>query len=393
MCRPLLILTLILFIVAAGGCGKPQAKPTVQMTRDVSVTAAVEADVYPYQTAIAEVVAMSSVDIVSRIEGFLEKRHFVEGQTVKKGALLYSIEDSIYKAQLEVERGTLKAYEADLANKRLDLERQDRLMTQNATTEQERDHAKYAVEQAVGQLEAQKGAVALAERNLYYTKLYAPFDALTGFSAPSDGDLVNPASGTLVTLVSTGDVRVRFSLPEKALLNFLVVKEERDNEHDKVIEAIRKEIRVRLILPNGEYYPHDGTVEFFSNQVSRTMGTFTAEAVFNNSEGALIDGMNCKVRLERRAPLKALLIPSRAISKTQAGDMVIVVDSANITDLRIIKAGRVYNTATEVLGGLKPGERVITEGLLRASQRGLLVNPMEDINPAQHLVDTARAKN
>lgn len=371
------------------GFGKKSTAQKVVTPPDVTVCEAVHGDIYRSMVYVAQTRSYDSVDLTARVEGYLTKKHFVEGQYVKKGDLLFEIEDVNYKAALAIAEGNLMRIQAELENAKSDFSRQERLVKQNATAQQAYDRALYQMKEKEANFKAQEGEVILASQKLKYTKIYAPFDGQIGLAAYSVGNLVNPESRPLATLKNISRMRVQFNLSEVDLLNALVnTRTAKPHTDSQIQQDLKESLRVKLIFQNGSVYPFDGIVSFFDNQVNRTTGTMVLEAVFDNPGHVLMPGMYVKVKLEEIKPLHALLIPQRAITQTQAGDQVITVDSANVTDIKIIKTGIKFQTAVQVLGGLNVGERVITEGLLKASRRGVTVRPVLDRTPVVKLSDS-----
>lgn len=366
-------------VLFLSGC-EPKAAPYILQNPEVTVAEAAYGDIFPSMIYVAKAEGLNSVDLRARVEGYLTRRCFTEGQYVRNGDLLFEIEDVNYKAELAVAEGNLTRCKAALENARKDYIRQEQLLKQNATARQAFDATLFAVKEAEGNFRAQEGTVVLARQKLAYTRITAPFDGQVGLARYSVGNLVNPESDALANITHTNQMRVRFNLSEVDLLGFLLERTEPNVDTEVQIVRLQQSLRVNLIFQNGKIYPLEGQLSFLNNRINAGMGTLIVEAVFDNPEQLLVPGMYVKVRIEQIQARHALMIPQRAITQTQAGDQVITVDSQNMTDIRIIKTGLRYGTAIEVLSGLKVGERVITEGLLKASRRGLEVRAIMDLS-------------
>jgi membrane fusion protein, multidrug efflux system len=320
----------------------------------VSVTPVVSRQVTETGDYIGRITAIDKVDVVARVPGFIEERNFTEGQQVKKGDLLFRIEQATYKAAVEQARATLARAKATEMNAKLQLERGKELVrNQNipqATVDQR------AADQAAAQasvLEAQ-AALEQAEINLGYTLIRAPIDGRIGLATFTVGNLVQPSSGKLATIVSQDPIYVIFQISQRNVLEYRRrLAESEKNTH----------VTLHIRLPNGSVYPQPGISNFLDVQVDPTTDTVAVRAQVPNPEGLLIPGGVVGVTVERGAPRTALTVPQSAVLLDQAGRYVLVVDETKKVEQRRITTGVEQGRNIVVTGGLKEGELVIIEGI------------------------------
>jgi membrane fusion protein, multidrug efflux system len=321
----------------------------------VSVTPVVSRQVTETVDYIGRITAIDKVDIVARVPGFIEERNFTEGQEVKQGDLLFRIEQATYKAAVDQARATLAKAKATEVNAKLQFERGKELVrNQNipqATLDQRA--ADEAAAQA-GVMEAQ-AALEQAEINLGYTEIRSPIDGRIGLAIFTKGNLVQPSSGRLATIVSQDPVYVLFQVSQRNLLDYY---RRRPDDADK-----NTRVTVRIKLPNGTVYPHPGLANFLDVQVDPTTDTVAVRATVPNAEHLLIPGGVVGVSVERGEPKSALTVPQSAVLLDQAGRYVLVVDAAKKVERRRITTGAEQGRNIVVTEGLKEGEQVIVEGI------------------------------
>jgi membrane fusion protein, multidrug efflux system len=321
----------------------------------VSVTPVESRQVTETVDYIGRITAIEKVDIVARVPGFIEERNFTEGQEVKQGDLLFRIEQAIYKAAVDQARATLAKAKATEVNAKLQFERGKELVrNQNipqATLDQRA--ADEAAAQA-GVMEAQ-AALEQAEINLGYTEIRSPIDGRIGLAIFTKGNLVQPSSGRLATIVSQDPVYVLFQVSQRNLLDHY---RRHADDADK-----NTQVTIRLKLPNGTVYPHPGLANFLDVQVDPTTDTVAVRATVPNPEHLLIPGGVVGVTVARGEPKSALTVPQSAVLLDQAGRYVLVVDTANKVEQRRVTTGAEQGRNIVVTEGLKEGEKVIVEGI------------------------------
>jgi membrane fusion protein (multidrug efflux system) len=341
-----------LSVTASCGIAAAQSAPPPPA---VSVTAVVSRQVAESSDFIGRIAAIDKVDVVARVPGFLETRNFTEGQLVKKGDLLFRIEQATYQVAVEQARATLAKAKATEVNAKLQLDRGHELLRNNnipqATVDQRA--ADEAAAQA-GVLEAQ-AQLDQAQINLGYTEIRSPIDGRIGLAAFTEGNLVQPSSGKLATIVSQDPVYVLFQASERDVLEY----------KRKILESPDKkpQATIRIKLPNGSVYPHPAVNNFLDVQVDPSTDTVTVRAKVVNPELLLIPGGIIGVSVERSEPQPALTVPQSAVLVDQAGRYVLVVDEAKKVEQRRITTGVEQGRDVVVTQGLKEGELVIVEGI------------------------------
>jgi membrane fusion protein (multidrug efflux system) len=322
----------------------------------VSVTPVASRQVTETGDYIGRVTAIDKVDIVARVPGFIEERNFTEGQQVKTGDLLFRIEQATYKAAVEQARATLAKAKATEVNAKLQLERGKELVRNSnipqATVDQraaDEEAAQASVLEAQAQLEQ-------AEINLGYTEIRSPINGRIGLAIFTVGNLVQPSSGKLATIVSQDPIYVIFQVSQRNILDY------RRRRAAQVPDK-NAHVTVHIKLPNGSVYPHPGLSNFLDVQVDTTTDTVAVRAQVPNPEGLLIAGGVVGVTVERGAPRSALTVPQSAVLLDQAGRYVLLVDAAKKVEQRRVTTGVEQGRDVVVTEGLKEGELVIVEGI------------------------------
>jgi len=304
---------------------------------------------------IGRVTAIDKVDIVARVPGFIEERKFVEGQYVKKGDLLYRIEQATYKAAVEQQRANLAKAKATEANAKLQLERARELVRNQNVSQATLDQR--VADEAAAQADVMEAEALLnqAAINLGYTEIRSPIDGRIGLASFTEGNLVQPSSGKLATIVRQDPVYVIFQVSERDVLEY----------KRRVAESKDKNARVTVHfkLPNGQLYPHVGTSNFIDVQVDPNTDTVAVRAQVANPDNILIPSGILGVTVERGAPKSVLVVPQAAVQLDQAGSYVLVVDQASKVEQRRITTGIEQGRDIVVTAGLKEGELLIVEGI------------------------------
>jgi membrane fusion protein (multidrug efflux system) len=321
----------------------------------VSVAPAVTRQVTETGEFIGRLTAIDKVDIVARVYGFIEERNFTEGQEVKKDDLLFRIEQATYKAAVEQQRATLAKAKATEVNAKLQLERGKELVRNNNIPQSTLDQR--AADEAAAQASVMEAQALLdqADINLGYTEIHSPIDGRIGLATFTVGNLVQPSSGRLATIVSQDPIYVLFQASERDVIDY----------KRKLAQSpeMKPHVTVHIKLPNGTDYPHTGLTNFLDVQVDATTDTVTVRAQVPNPERLLIPGGIVGVTTERGAPRSVLVIPQSAIQLDQAGLYVLVVDEAKKVEQRRVTTGAEQGRDIVVTGGLKEGELVIVEGI------------------------------
>lgn len=321
----------------------------------VSVVPVVSRQITETGSFIGRVSAINKVDIVARIRGFIEERTFVEGQQVKIGDLLFRIEQATYKAAVEQQRANLAKAKAVEVNAALQLRRAQALVRDQNIAEATVDQR--LADHAAAQADVMQAQAALdqAEINLGYTEIKSPIDGRIGLAQFTVGNLVDPSSGKLATIVSQDPIYVIFQPSQRDVLAY---KQRIAESPDK-----NRHLTIHIKLPNGKSYPTPGLSNFLDVQVDPNTDTVAVRAQVPNPEGLLVPGGVVGVTVERGAPHSALTVPLSAVQLDQAGRYVLVVDEAKKVELRRVTTGVEQGKDVVVSDGLKEGEQVIIEGI------------------------------
>lgn len=345
------VVAALALMAAAGTAAAQGAAPPPA----VSVTPAATRQVTDVANFIGRVTAVDKVDIVARVPGFIEERNFTEGQQVKKGDLLFRIEQATYKAAVNQQRANLARAQANEENARLQLERGKELVRNQNIPQSTLDQR--AADAAAAQANVMQAQATLeqAEINLGYTEIRSPIDGRIGLATFTVGNLVDPSSGKLATIVSQDPTYVIFQASSRDVLDY----------KRRVAESADKNahVTIHVTLPNGNAYPLPGLSNFLDVQVDPNTDTVAVRAQLPNPDGLLIPGGVVGVTVERGGPRSALVIPQSAVQLDQAGRYVLVVDKDKKVELRRITAGVEQGRDVVVTGGLKEGELVIVEGV------------------------------
>jgi membrane fusion protein (multidrug efflux system) len=344
----------------------------------VSVVEVAPRDVTPSMQFVGRVAAIDKVDLRARVTGFLEQESsslpralFVEGGDVKKGDLLYVIEQPPFQAQVAGAKAQVAQAEATVAEANATLQRVQEAVKSGAVSKQELDQATAAAQEGQAQVLVAKAQLQTAEINLGYTEIYAPISGKIGLTRFTFGNLVGPTSGVLATIVSQDPIYVTFPV------SAAVIAQMQDEAGGKLPPA--RSFVVRVELPDGKLYAQPGKIDFLSNQVDQNTDTLTVRAVFANPERRLVDGQFVTVTVETAAPEMALVVPQPAVQTDQAGSYVLVVNNDKVEQRRVT-LGATHGTDVVVQSGLKKGAEVIVQGIQKV-RPGMVVAATQAASP------------
>ena len=346
---------ILLLMMALAGCGKKSETISLPPVK-VNVVKAIENDVPLYEDFVAQVYGSSDVDIRARVEGWVTSMNFKEGSKVKKGDLLYVIDDVQYQTRVDREASELASSKTELVRAQNDLSRVKPLTEQNALSKKDLDNAVAAYEAAQAKVKASEASLQNAKIEYGYTRVYSPFDGIIGKSNFRVGDYVSRAgaSSVLTTISSINAIRVRFQISEREYLRIAKMTPEE-------LSAAKK--NVQLILADDSIYPQNGEVNFADREIDPKTGTLTIEAIFSNPTGLLRPGMFVKARLLLSTYQNAVLIPQRSVFQLQTLNQVFTVTDSSTLKVTMVEVGPKIGDGWIIKKGLKAGDRVAVVGV------------------------------
>lgn len=352
-------------LLLATSCGPQQVvqkpKPAKVIVQKVSVS-----DVPIFSEFVGSIDGFQNAEIRARTPGYVEKIHYTEGMPIKKGDMMFTLDPILAQASLTSATGSLEDARANMAKADNDVARLKPLLAVNAVSKQEYDDALASQQAAKARLLETQGTVQTASANLSYTKVTSPIDGVAGLAKVRVGNLVGQAEPTLLTTVSTLDpVRVRFAISENQYLKLAerlaqLQKQVSDNP------ATERPGNLQLILADGSVYPHKGRIAVVERQIDVATGTLAFEALFPNPDSILRPGQFAKVRGQADVKHGVVLVPQRAVRELQSAQMVGVVGPDNKLAMRSVVATDRVGSDWVIEKGLKDGDRVVVEGLLKA---------------------------
>ncbi len=366
--------------LALAGCGDSQQKAFTPPPPTVTVAKPVKRAVVDHDEYVGRFVAVNSVEIRARVSGYLEDIHFRDGQLVKKGDLLFTIDRRPFRNALDQARANLEQAKANLAFSEADLSRGQQLVRDRTITEQTFDQRTQANRNAKASVAANEAAVRQAELDLEFTELRAPVDGRIGDRRVSPGNLVTGGlTGTstmLATIVSIDPIRFEFTFDEASYLRY-----ERLAKGGKDVTGREGSVVVALKLIDEQDFVHRGHLDFVDNVIERTTGTIRGRAVFDNPGAMFTPGMFARIRVPGSPTYEALLIPDAAIGAEQVRKFVLVVGDDNVAKAKYVTLGPLVDNLRVIKDGLDANDRVIVNGLMRA-RPGQKVTPQEQGTPS-----------
>jgi membrane fusion protein, multidrug efflux system len=314
---------------------------------------------------LGRIEAPNRVSVVARVTAFLEKRLFNEGAEVKTGELLYHLERGPFEADLATKQATVEQLQATLVNAKLTADRARTLLGGPAGQQSTYDAAIANQRSFEAQVQSAQAQVQLSQINLDYTEIHSPIDGKIGRTAVTEGNVVNPSSGTLTTIVSQDPMYVTFPVP---------VRESLELRERYATRGGFKAVVIKVRLTDGRLYGQTGELNFVNNTIAQNTDTITLRGTIPNpplydpsTTGAtvreLTDGEFVTVLLEGVQPIEVLAIPRSAVLSDQQGDYVFTVGPDNKAEQRRVQLGQSTATVAAVVSGLAPGDKVIAEGL------------------------------
>lgn len=347
--------------------GPPPPPPPAQVTvQDVSLSDAVYYDEYP-----ATVTALNQVELRPQVSGFINGVYFKDGERVRKGQLLYSIDAQLQAANYQQAVANLNIQEANLAKVQKDANRYHELDKNDAVAKQLVDNADAALEVAKRQVDASKANIQGVQTSVRYTKVYAPFDGVIGISSAKPGAAVTAGQTMLNTVSSDKELAVDFNVDQKDIFRFTKLMSDKPAASDSTF----------TLAFGGDVYPYPGKLYLLDRAVDPQTGTIKTRLTFPNPKGLLISGMNGTVRVKNNASTQAVLIPYKAITEQLGEFFVYVPNDSNMVSQRKVVPGKQIGTDIIIKEGLKQGEKIVVQGVQNLRE-GAMISTTPPAPPA-----------
>jgi multidrug efflux system membrane fusion protein len=376
------------------GCSESRNAYVPPPPPKVVVTQPVQKPVTLYLELTGNTAPFRTVQLVARVQGYLETIDYKDGAAVTKGTQLFGIERDVYQAQLDQAMAQMAHDQAVLKGAQVDLARYQQLAKTNAIPQQQMQDQQYTVEQDEATVKLDQANVETATINLGFTRVLAPFDGVVTNHLVDLGALVGVSGPTtLATIIQSDRIYAYFNASEPQVL---AIRRNRGERGESLRPTDLADIPVEIGLQDEEGYPHKGHLDYASPQVDTATGTVTGRALFANKDHALLPGLFVRVRLPIGHQDKALLTRSDAIGASQEGSYVLVVGADDVVQRKIVKTGQRQGQLQIIESGLDPGDWVVTEGTQRAfpgakvaPQRSELTSVVADPSDKSSVTDPA----
>jgi RND family efflux transporter MFP subunit len=367
---------LLVFLVFSTACSRKTVQ-TGPPPPEVLVTTVQPRDVPRVLERVATLDGFINANINAQVQGYIVSRDYQEGSPVKMGDLLFQIDSRPFEAALAQAKGTLAKDQANQIKAEADKKRAIDLFNKKVISDQERDTFFATADSTTANVEADAAAVKQTEINLGYTRITAPIDGVVGFANNQVGDLVGPSTGPLTTMSQIDPIKAIVTAGEGPWTDFV-------SRHPDATErnAYIKSLDFELILSNGEVYPKKGKFYALDRNLDIKTGSIRYYVTFPNPGNVLRPGQFGKVRFVADIKKGAMVVPQEAVNELQGSFQVAVVGDGNKVSIRSVKMGERIGALWEVTDGLKPGDKVIVQGLQKARE-GSTVTVKEWTPPAQ----------
>ncbi|MEP8702303.1 efflux RND transporter periplasmic adaptor subunit [Enterobacter roggenkampii] len=368
---PLSALGAMLLSVLLVGCDNSVAQNAAPPAPAVSAADVVVKSISQWDSFNGRIEAVESVQLRPRVSGYIDKVNYTDGQEVKKGEVLFTIDDRTYRAALEQAQANLARAKTQASLAQSEANRTDKLINSHLVSREEWEQRRSAAVQAQADIRAAQAAVDAAQLNLDFTKVTAPIDGRASRALITSGNLVTAGdtASVLTTLVSQKTVYVYFDVDESTYLHYQNLA-----RSGQGASSNHTALPVEIGLTGEEGYPHQGKVDFLDNQLTPSTGTIRMRALLDNSQRQFTPGLFARVRLPGSAEFKATLIDDKAVLTDQDRKYVYIVDKEGKAQRRDITPGRLADGLRIVRQGLNPGDKVIVEGLQKVFMPGMPVN-------------------
>src|SRR5437773_2524831 len=344
------------------GCGR-KSQQAAPPPPEVLLTTVRPQDVPRVLERVATSDGFINANINAQVQGYIVSRDYQEGSVVKKGDLLFKIDSRPFEAALAQAKGTLAKGKANQVKADADEKRALDLFKNKVISDQERDTAIAAAQAGRANIEADEAAVKQAELNLGYTKITSPIDGVAAIATAQVGDLVGPSAGRLTSVSQLDPIKAVVAAGEGPFTDFI-------SRHPDAKErnAYVKSLDFELILGNGEMYPHKGKSYALDRSLDVKTGSIRYEVTFPNPGDILRPGQFGRVRFVAGMRQSAMVVPQEAVNELQGNFQVAAVDENNKVSIRPVKMGERIGAMWEVTDGLKPGDKVVVQGIQKARE-------------------------
>jgi RND family efflux transporter MFP subunit len=366
-------------VVALAGCEQKNAYAPPPPPK-VDVATPIQRPVTRYLEATGNTAPIKSVDLVARVQGFLQSIEYTDGTFVKEGTTLFTIEPDTYKLKLDQARAAEAGAQASLRQAEADFKRQADLVQRQAVSQATLDTSTSARDNAQANLQQAQANTRLAEVNYGYTKVSAPFDGMVSAHMVSIGELVGVASPTqLATIVAMDPIFVNFTVNEQDVLRIRAEAQRRG-----LTPADLRQFPIEIGLQSETGYPHEGRLDYVSPSLNQSTGTLAVRGLVPNDKRVLLPGYFVRVRVPYDQDKNALLVPDTALGSDQGGRYLLVVNGDNTVEQRKVQIGPLDGGLRVVESGLKADDRVVTAGLVR-------VIPGQKVDPQTTKIEQPQA--
>jgi RND family efflux transporter MFP subunit len=376
-----LALAAALLLTISSGCSR-KAEQVTPPPPEVLVTTVTPRDMPVIHEAVATLDGFITANINAQVQGYIISRDYKEGSVVKKGDMLFQIDPRPFQATLDQAKGNLAVAQSNQTKADADVKRAMNLFREKVISDQERDTYINSASSTKANVQAAEAAVRTAEINLGYTKIIAPIDGIAGIASAHVGDLVGPGTGLLTSISQVDPIKAVVNVGEQSFTEFITDHPDPD-EREHYLQGLQFD----LFLADGSQYPHKGKFYAEDRNLDAKTGAIRMEVSFSNPGNRLRPGQFGKLRAAVKVAKGALVIPEPAVTELQGNRLVAVVDGGNKIAMRPVKLGERSAGMWQVMDGLKSGEKVVVQGLMKVPP-GSTVTVKEWTPPAEGVAST-----